>query len=513
MDKGAKLNERVWRLFENSGFTTQPSSRSTAEYEVSLSPRKKIPVDLHASAPELGITIVASNKSGGTDRWTEHVHSYQELAKTAHADALLFVVTGHMLEEEQKAYALGRGAFVWSEEELSYYEAVADAIGPFAKYEIIHSFQLKTHEEKDTHKVLAIRLAQPTSSSSSELFMFTLCPERLLKTCVLYRRAQGNSAAYQRMLNKKRLPKIQTFVTRPDSLLPTDLIVYLHDKVTVDKIQLKDLKDLEKRPITVSNEKSGELVVLNIPMEYASLELIDGQHRLYGFVKTDPATRREFNLVVLGMKGLSQTQRRDAFVAINDNSRRMDPNLVAYLKYTSNDLECQKSSELMAIRIAVDLNKITPFRGSIRLLDMPSSQRLTLKGFAGYDLRGLVGTNGWLRKRYSSNLPQEYVGVLRMYFSTVKSLFDKQWKNPERYIICTNRGISALLKVLRSILKTYNGEISHEIVKKYLSPLKSKRTLWETQKLQKNYVGSQGWKTFHRDLVALIRKKHPELIE
>jgi len=213
------------------------------------------------------------------------------------------------------------------------------------------------------------------------------------------------------------------------------------------------------------------------------------------------------------MRGLTQQQRRDTFVAINDNSRRMDPNLVAYLKYTTDDAECQKSNELMAIRIAVDLNKATPFKKAIRLLDMPSSQRITLKGFAGYDLRGLVGTNGWLRRRYSSNSPKEFVSVLRMYFSAVKSVFPNQWKSPETYIISTNRGVSALLKLLRSILKTHNDPITHELVKKYLIPLKSRRNLWKTAKLQQSYVGSQGWKSFHRDLVGLIRKKYPDLIE
>jgi DNA sulfur modification protein DndB len=372
MNKGAKLNRRVWKLFETSGFRTLPNSESAAEYEVALPAKKKIPVDLHASDAELCVTVIGSNKSGSVDRWTQRVHSYLELGRAAKADKVLFVATGHALSEEQKTYALERGACVWGEEELAYFEAVSEAIGTYAKYEIIHSLGLKTHEEKDTHKVLAIRLTQPTSRSGSELFMFTLSPERLLKTCVVYRRAQGNSAAYQRILRKNRLPKVQSFVTRPDSLLPTDLIVYLDEKVTVDRIQLGELKDKENRPITVSKSKGGELVVLNIPMEYASLELVDGQHRLYGFVNTDPATRKEFNLVVLGMKGLSQKQRRDTFVAINDNSRRMDANLVAYLKYTTDDSECQKSSELMAIRIAVDLNKTAPFRGAIRLLDMPS---------------------------------------------------------------------------------------------------------------------------------------------
>ena len=144
---------------------------------------------------------------------------------------------------------------------------------------------------------------------------------------------------------------------------------------------------------------------------------------------------------------------------------------------------------------------------------MEEGTRWPIKGFAGYDLRGLVGTSGWLRRRYPSNSSQELLGALRIYFSTVKSVFPIQWKNPEKFIISTNREISALLKLLRSILKTHDGPISHEVVKKYLIPLKSKRKLWETAKLQKSYVGSQGWKSFHRDLIALIRKKHPEFVE
>ena len=100
------------------------------------------------------------------------------------------------------------------------------------------------------------------------------------------------------------------------------------------------------------------------------MEILDGQHRLFGFANTDAATKKEFNLVVLGMGGLTSKKKRETFVAINDNSRRMDPNLVAYLKYTKDDAECQKSNELMAIRVAVDLNSETPSKGSIRLLDI-----------------------------------------------------------------------------------------------------------------------------------------------
>ncbi|MGO9211297.1 MAG: DGQHR domain-containing protein [Terriglobales bacterium] len=513
MDKGAALNRRVWSLFEKAGFQTNPSSTSTAEHNVQLSSQKKIPVDLYARDEHLGVTIIGSNKSGKLGRWTEHVNNYEQLGRTAGANKVLFVITGTELPDTEKHFAVHKGMCVWGEEELSYYEAVTEAIKDNAKYEIIHSLGIKTREEKHIHRVLAIRLRQPIASSSTELFLFTLPPEHLLKTSVIYRRAQGNASAYQRMLRKNRLPRIRKFVSGPDAILPTDIIVHLSDTVTIDAVRADEFLDEGGRPLTLSRSSNYDLVVLNIPMEFASLELIDGQHRLYGFVGADAATKREVSLVVLGVAGLTGKQKRDTFVAINDNSRRMDPNLVSFLKYTTNDSECQKDSELMAIRIVVDMNKASPFKKAIRLLDISGSQRLTLKGFSGYDLRGLLGPRGLLRRHYPTNTADDYIKALRMYFAAIRSLFGTQWNDTDKYIIATNRGVSAFLKLLKSILKNHKGTITYDVFKKYLMPLKSRKIRWEYSKLQQAYVGSKGWKDFHRDLVKAIRAKYPEFEE
>ena len=56
---------------------------------------------------------------------------------------------------------------------------------------------------------------------------------------------------------------------------------------TVDEIKRNDFRDVENNFVTLSRSSDYDLMVLNIPMEYASMELIDGQHRLYGFVETD----------------------------------------------------------------------------------------------------------------------------------------------------------------------------------------------------------------------------------
>ena len=101
--------------------------------------------------------------------------------------------------------------------------------------------------------------------------------------------------------------------------------------------------------------------------------------------------------------------------------------------------------------------------------------------------------------------------MLRIYFSTVKSMFKEEWAHPETYIIATNRGLSAFLKLLKSVLLTHNKKITTGPVKKYLSPLKSRS--WDYAALSKSYVGSQGWKDFYRDLAKQIKKKHKDFKE
>jgi DNA sulfur modification protein DndB len=313
------------------------------------------------------------------------------------------------------------------------------------------------------------------------------------------------------MIQAKRLPKIRKFLARTTAVLPTNIILQLSEKVTVDKIDvdLDELREEHGKHVAVSSPHC-DLVRLNIPMEYASLELIDGQHRLFAFTETEPATIKSFNLVVLGIRGLLEKQQQDTFLAINDTSKRVDPNLVAYLKYTTDDIKCQEEPELMAIRVVVDLTEHAPFKGLIRLLDT-GKNIITLKGFSGYDLKGLLSKKCSLRIQYSENRPDQYVTALRMYFSAIKETFPDEWSDPHTYVIATNRGISAFLKLLRSILDLHGAPLSHADAKKYLAPLKKRWGDWRTANLKNKYVGSAGWKQFHRELVEVIEKDFPGL--
>lgn len=512
--KGDELNKRVWELFAKAGFETKPNANNPNEPLIILSEGQKRTPDLSASVQELGVKIIGENTTEKKLKksFTTYVHDIEKLMGAAKAKGGLLVFIGVDVTEQNKRYAKRFGVRVWDEDELRYYEAVAEAIHEYARYEIIHAFGITTDEEKNIHNVLALRFKQPYTHSGSNLFIFTITPDKLLRTCVIYRRAQGNADYYQRMVKKARLVSVKKFVTSENALLPPNIIVHFSRKVIWDPVPIPK-KDTSGNEITLAKQKDYELGVLSIPLEYASLELIDGQHRLYGFVDTELATKENFNLVALGMKGLRPDRKRNTFVAINANSVRVDPNLVAFLKYTDNEAECQKYPELMAIKIVVELNKTTPFKNRIRLLDI-GNQNITLKGFSGYDLVGLLGQRGLLRKHYPDNKSQEYVKSLRVYFGILECLFKKQAKNPDKYIIFTNRGISAFLKLLKSILKDCQCPLDENIVNNYLQPLKDNwKGSWEIKKLKSAYVGSKGWKDFHRDLVSAIHQVYPDFQE
>jgi len=512
-DKGAALNERVWRLFERAGFQTSPSSHEPSEAEVHLPTGRRRTVDLLAVDETLGVRIVGWNKARRRlgDSLTVHIHDYAEIARVCHANRALFVITEMPISDDDRAYAGLNGISTWGESELRYFEVLADAIGHYARFEIINSLGIQTDEEKNIQHVLALRLHQPFSDSGAELFLFSMTPAKLLRLCAILRRAQGNAAAYQRVLQRQRLRSIARFVAQDNALLPPNIIVHFSEEVAVSSLELPK-RDANGEPVKLADSRGCDLVVLKIPMQYASMEVIDGQHRLYGFVGAREDITKRFNLVVLGMAGLSIEKRRDVFIAINDKARRVDANLVAYLKYTEDEEKCRNSPELMAIKVVVELNKTSPFEGKIRLFDF-GDQPLTLKGFSGYDLRGLLAPKGLLRK-YVQNECMEYVAVMRSYFSLLKSLFEEEWDHPEIYIVFRNRGISAFLKLLRSMLKTYKCVPDREVQSECLKALKGNWTGgWETNKLGSSYVGSKGWSDFHRDMVAAIQRGIPDFQE
>lgn len=496
-----QLEEKVRSLFRRAGFDISDEE----EVIILQGGQKHRTVEIGAKLGEDSLKILIECKEGRQSNLqiTNLVNDYLEIQKQSKADKIIFVIPDREIEEKDRNYINEKKMILWDLNKLKYYEILTDTIKHYARYEIIHAIGLETKEESNVHHVLALKITQPLLSSTQEIFLFSATPDILLKTAVVFRRAaEENKKAFQRLLRKPRLSEIARYVSKTDALLPTDIVIALPNKIEVSNINLSD------QQVHISSKYRAQLVVLRIPLKYASLEIIDGQHRLFGFIDADNKYRKGFSLVITGLKSIPEDKKKQIFIDINEKAKKLDPNLLAHLSYTDNENLCKENPRLMAIKVVMELNKITPFKGKIRYLET-GDEIITLKGFSGYDLRSLVSPKGALRQFNKSNSSEKYIKSLRKYFSIISKLFKEEWNNPEEYIIATNRGITAFLKLLNSLVTITKPkrELSQLKIEKYLKQLK-KFPSWETKHLKGQYIGAAGWKKFYEDLQKTIRKKY-----
>ena len=106
MGKGEDLNLRVWKVFENAGFETNPNSADPKEHEVQLPEGKTRPVDLYARDPDLRVSIIGSNKARKKiQSFTAHIHDLVELVKAQKADCGLFISAEKEMLQNESDYA------------------------------------------------------------------------------------------------------------------------------------------------------------------------------------------------------------------------------------------------------------------------------------------------------------------------------------------------------------------------------------------------------------------------
>ncbi|MBN3032512.1 MAG: DGQHR domain-containing protein [Candidatus Saganbacteria bacterium] len=500
--KDEELRSKVLNILNMAGFKTIPKKPGDkGEYIVKCAGKSK-PVDIWIDYDGLKIIFECTGEKDFSI--SAFVADKMAVAEQAKAK-LVLVITQKDIDEENRGFIKNQGISLWTKKELDYYDAIVGTIGEWARHEIIHFLGLETKEDKDVTNVLSLKIKQPLKTSKDDVYLFAFPPERLLKTAVIFRKAVGESTTYQRILDKTRLPGIAKYLVKNDILFPVDLIVSLSDKVTSTKIKDGSFscEDGIKYHDSLSN---AEVHLLKIPMEYGSLEIIDGQHRLFGFTKVaDNKILKNFNLIVAAIKSPTNEQKKDIFVAINSKAKKMDPNLVAYLEYVDEEEKCREDSKLMAIKIVVKLSEASPFKGIIRLYDL-GDEPITLKGFAGYTLKSLVGKKGLLRKYYNND-SSEYLKSIRQFFNTLKSIIgNNKWDD-----ICSNRVVSALLMLLHSTLSAIKRKYDIDDLKKYLAPLKSFD--FSKKAMKGKYIGASGWRKLHSEMVKSISSKYKEFRE
>ena len=349
---------------------------------------------------------------------------------------------------------------VLTDGELDYYVELVKHLKQAARYQFLgHMFG---GQEIDglTKRVIATR----GKMGSDTFYTFLIRPDELLKIAYVGHKASRdteNLETYQRMLQPHRLKKIAKYI-KEGGKFPTNII-----------LNLKTPKGTELKFDRKGKHGDEAWGTLHLPPNYASAWIIDGQHRLYGYVYAREAGGFKDDstaLPVLAYENLPAEKEMNLFIDINSKQVKVRTSLLVELYADLHWCSSNPDEAFQALhsRIASRLNstKTSPLHERMVVTGKRKTRHrcLTTTSIrAGLDVAKLLGTlsKGAIQPGpLSTAKADDYEGNLNKALAVLSDclgMFSTELENhwqlgdaPGGYL-CTNNGIRALFLVIRDI--------------------------------------------------------------
>ena len=375
---------------------------------------------------------------------------------------------------------------IFNVENWEYFKMLERTIKRAARYELLASVGIHPSDVGDT-SVGGSELIKPfleltnktlfsgQNTVLADLFVVIFKSEELLRIARVLRYqgqpmaiSPGTSVAqqsggYQRILVPQKLKQIREFVNNDAKVaFPTNLTLVLSN-------------ECEKRDNN-----------LHIPSKYASLDVIDGQHRLFSYALSSEQVREDANLITTAIKfhtDNAQEINRSAartFITINSEQTKVKRDLIYLISYDVLDDKTPESiaakilkvcdsrpngvlADIFALRAFIKENKFNqtpiPIISIIRELARISKPEKLEAINSALD-RQVEDLN------QSDSLIQAGKNLLEHYFSHVRVEFPEDWGNPNSLLMCT-KYIGAFIRLLETFIEEglTVGEMREELEK------------------------------------------------
>jgi DNA sulfur modification protein DndB len=368
----------------------------------------------------------------------------------------IYVTTNVIWSEQDLDRAEATGIRVITENELQYFEAFIGHIGTAGRYQFLAEFlDGQTIPGLADKKVPAVR----GSFGKHTFFSFAITPRHLLKIAFVNHQALNHPdgrPAYQRMINKKRIKQIGSFISG-GGFFPTNILINFTEKVRFDLLSNSGAAD-----------KSLKFGWLYLPDKYKSAWVIDGQHRLYGFSNLDPKFLDQ-SLFVLAFEKLDSQTEAELFITINHEQKSVPKSLLialqADLKLGSSDTRERLGALCSALVKSFSADASSPFFGRISVpgITPTDSQNLTIpeivKGLTRSTLVGKIVQKKTLAPGYLTHQTDHKTiararKVINGYFRALMEASPARWRAGRSAYISVNPGVRAHLQLINECLKS-----------------------------------------------------------
>jgi DGQHR domain-containing protein len=420
--------------------------------------------------------------------------------------------------------------FILKDSNIEYYNRLVTHLKEAAKYQLLG--QIFRNVE-----IKGLSLVAPATrgkEGKTVFYNFLLKPYDLLKIAYISHK-KGDDIddfdTYQRMLTSSRLKKIGKFID-DGGQFPTNIVVNIK---TPRSIRFDKKQD-------IGTSAYGQLY---LPSKYASVWVIDGQHRLYGYSYSERSLKKDSDTTVfpvLAYVNLPSDKEAEMFISINCEQVKVSRNhlneIYSSLKWDSDNFKDRIDG--LCSRITMNLNSVSSspiFERVIVTNTKKDNYRcLTINSFVdGLKENKFFGeenkdgiTPGHLTASYSSNLKitlNKAVMTIEHYLNLFKTKLTEHWElgDAPGGFLCTNNGIRALLRVLKEIfdhVEYETGEDLHklkaedlfDIIEKYIEPLLEYFSTRSADEIQ-YYRNRTALKGVNQNTMRMLKVIHEQLPE
>jgi len=393
---------------------------------------------------------------------------------------------------------------------LKHYRDLYSFIKPYAKYDLLGELRIKPIE---SHPITTP--AFRTQMAGVNVYNFVMNPSDLLEISFVARREVGRERYYQRIIDKKRLSNIASYVQNEGGILPNNIIIAF-DK----EAKLKFHR--EKGP-AYSNTSwpyyKIEYGILEFPRSYRTCWIIDGQHRLYSFVNMSES-EFYFNMPIIAFENLDVQEQCRLFLDINKNQKPVDSDLLWDL---NGDMIPGKPDGIISKTVKALANDHK--NALYHLIYYPSlgigkkREMLTISGVCVPIKKRKLTSQflvGHIKNPLHDEDPEKCVikvkNALEVYLDCLKKIFKNNYSLMNKGYVFTNSGISVMLglyeKILTRIMQKYGRKPNYSDCEFYIKPLKDyfeSADLTSLQKIRKTNTSEGARGEFLNELIAKIK--------
>ena len=429
------------------------------------------------------------------------------------------------IEDSDIAYAADRNIRIIPSESLTEWMKLASIGAVTLAFQFVEYFageKLKIPEGKPL-KFPAIRLPLGAAENGRPLYAFTLSPEQLLRLGFVYRLEYKDVKGYQRALKLPKLRDINRFLSEdPHNGFPNSILVAFDEQPG---------RTVEFEPLEETETSGAQLGHLTVPPYYGIAEIIDGQHRLYGYFDFSKRgdygaallqRRQDDRLLVVAYPDPQQTERPRLFLDINSKQTKIPTRQIwAMMAGSRPDTQMGfianivlRLNERGPLRNKVQTPGITRGTRSINIANLGKGiqDRHLLDNGPDFDWNLYEGVRGG--EKYPTEPTLSVIRAFDDLFLAAKDSALSDW-TASRSFLLSNNGVNVLLRLYSEILKFYRqntrtARIDRSKIKRLLSPTLSRYIAEATAPaLLRRTSTEAGREQVAAELMAKIRHRVP----